>query len=259
MWWIWGSRLRQLVVLITLVIILVVAYQLSRLAQDWHYVVPAEPGELLFVSSFDNAEDDSWVLYESNTQNSSQIVDGVMRLEMGVDQNVFWSETKPFFGDFDLTVDARVLDSPVETVYGVLFRQRDESNFYAFNISTDGFYRVIRYTDNRTRVISNWHTSPIINQGIGAVNQLRVIGVGDQFAFFINGERVELCIPDDPSAESTPQADGRCLGGRWLATLDDDTHTFGHLAVMVEAEAEAGMQVEFDNLVVYGPEPIENQ
>lgn len=242
-------------------VILAASFQLSRVADDWHYVVPAEPGELLYVASFDSGTDD-WTLYESNTRNTAQVTDGVMRLQVNAEDVLFWSEASPHFGDFDATVEARPVENANSNVYGMLFRVQDASNFYGFFISADGYYTVIRSSDGFKRALSGWHRSPAINPGLGTVNILRVIGDGARFQFFINGTQVELCIPDDPANESTPQESGECLGGSWQTVLTDDSFTFGQLAVVAQAnpavetgsEVDERVIVEFDNVIVYGPE-----
>lgn len=251
--------MRQIVVFVVLIVILTGLFQLSRLAKNWHYVVPAEPGELLYAESFDDSGKD-WSLYDSNTGNIARVNEGVLSLYIGTEQAVFWSEASPYFADFDVTVEARPVVSPdesmVESVYGMLFRQRDVSNFYAFFISTDGYYKLIRVVDNVERTLSNWHTTTSIHQGVGVVNQIRVVGVEDSFQFFVNGDAIELCIPDDPANESTPLESGECLGGTWRTTLVDDSLPSGHLAVALQSDPSPDMTVEFDNVVVYGPQPI---
>jgi hypothetical protein len=247
--------LRQIVVFLVLIVILAGLFQLSRLAKNWHYIVPAEPGELLYAESFDDSGKD-WTLYDSNTGNIAQVNGSVMSLYIGTEQAVFWSEASPYFADFDVTVETRPVESPVESVYGVLFRERDASNFYAFFISTDGYYKLIRVVDNVERTLSNWHTTDSIYTGAGVVNQIRVVGVDDLFQFYVNGDVIELCIPDHPANESTPLENGECLGGTWRITLVDDSLPSGHLAVALQSDPSPEMTVEFDNVVVYGPQPI---
>lgn len=249
--------MRRLLILLTLILMLAATFQLSRLAQDWHYVVPAEPGELLYATGFDGGADD-WE-QTIRRDKSQEVLNGRMRLTVETAQNGVFSAAGPYFSDFDVTVDATTLDGPLDNGFGVIFRQLNDGTYYIFLISADGFYRVKRLDNNVSKVLHNWHTSSLINTGVGATNQLRVIGIGDRFRFFINGEPVELCIPDNPDDTSTPLADGTCQDGQWRETLVDDTIPYGHIGVTVEVDRgqPPGVVVGFDRFIVRGPEPFE--
>ena len=112
--------------------------------------------------------------------------------------------------------------------------------------------------DGNDEILSHWVQSPAINQGINSINHLRIVGYESNFQFFINGELLSLCIPDDPDASSTPLVTGECRGGSWEETLVDDSISFGRLAVAVVSDDSHpdGIIVDFDNAGVYGPQPI---
>ncbi|GAB4525198.1 MAG: hypothetical protein OHK0046_40750 [Anaerolineae bacterium] len=247
--------MRRILIFVTLILILVAVYRLSLLASGWHYVVPAPPGELLYLSTFDpdttDWEQDEGFLF-------SRVADGLMLV--GVDEigEGIYSAASPYFRNFDFSVEVNALEGPLDNGFGVVFRQRDRQNYYTFFISSDGFYRVERVTPGATKVLSEWHTTPLVNQGLEARNTLRVIGYEDRFQFFINGEQVELCIPDSVDGVSTPLATGECLSGTWQTTLVDDSIRFGRLGVAaaVSLAQEPGVRVGFDNVIVLGPEPI---
>jgi hypothetical protein len=231
-------------------------FQLSRLAERWHYVVPASPGELVYIATFDDAGDD-WE--QSAGRLSSQIADGVLRLSVDNIGDGIYSAASPYFRDFDVQVAVRAMEDTLDSGYGVIFRQLDRRSYYVFLISSDGFYQVARVVDNQSRDLSAWHRSPLIHQGIGMTNTVRVVGYEDRFRFYINDEPVELCIPDDPAALSTPLATGECLGGSWRTTLVDDSIPYGRLGVAAQIDpiaGQAGLVVEFDRVIVYGPQPI---
>jgi len=246
--------LRRFLIFVILVLLLITTYQLSRMAQDWHYIVSGEPGELLYATSFDSGDD--WELYEGLA--SAQVIDGRMQINIDNNDLGIYSAVSPYFADFDLQLQAQALDGPENNAYGAIFRQRDRENYYTFYISSDGFYRVSRVYDGQTKVLSNWHFSPIINIGINALNDVRVIGHNDKFQFLINQTPVELCIPDDPNGESTPLGTGECLGGAWQAILTDDSISFGRVGVAVEIVPDAAGSpiVAFDNVLVYASDEI---
>ena len=58
----------------------------------------------------------------------------------GTDE-VVWSTLDRKFNDVDLRVTVRLMDGPIDqNQYGVIFRYRDEENFYLFRITSDGYY-----------------------------------------------------------------------------------------------------------------------
>jgi hypothetical protein len=228
-------------------------YGLNRLVADWHYVVPAEPGEVLYVATFDAFLDD-WDLYEGRL--SAQVEDSALIIDVGAVNSRPFSAAASHFGDFDLYVQSQAVAGPVNNGFGVVFRLRDPRNYYLFLVSSDGYYRVVREVDGVQRELSTWIPSPVVNQGIGAVNHLRVTAAGDQFRFYVNGEPVALCIPDNPTSYSTyNDLTGECLEGRMVMTLVDDSIASGRLGVIVTTLTEPDVRVAFDNLVVYGPDP----
>ena len=262
--------MRRVVITLVLVIILWAVFRLDRMAENWHYVLPAEPGELLYVASFDDDAPD-WEQEERNDV-SSQLVEGMMRVSVNVDDDGLYSVASPYFGDFDMQVAARVrqgvFDGDNNNGYGVIFRQYDRKNYsifrqddrknyFIFLVSNDGSYRIMRVVDDRSFLLSDWITTDAIHTLEGVANQLRVIGDGDHFQFYINGERMQLCIPDDPDGQST-MYDGSCIGGSMQDTLVDDSISFGRLGVAIQSDVgwPIGVVVDFDNVIVYGPQPI---
>lgn len=245
--------LRRLVIFLTLMLLLAGVYQLSRIAQRWHYVIDAIPGQLLYVTSFD-AYNDDWEQY--NERSSAEVVDGVLEVFLATTGRIVYSAVRPYFDDFDVSVDARALEGSEDNAYGILFRQRDRDNFYAFLVSSNGYYRVERTLAGSTRPLSEWYPTPLVQTGLNAVNRLRVVGYEDRFQFYINGESVDLCIPDDPEAVSTYDASGECMRGRWTDTLRDSHLRYGRVALGVKADPSTEIRIAFDNVVITGPRPI---
>jgi hypothetical protein len=246
--------LRRVLIFSILVIVLAVTFRLSQLVDDWHYVVPAEPGALLYASTF-TQDADAWQQDEGLI--SSEVRDGTIRLAVNEANTGIYSAVSPYFGDFDLSMDARAVEGEIDNGFGVVFRRKDPENYYSFIISSDGYYRVLRRVDNETQVLHNWHTTDRINQGLDVVNRLRVVGHEDHFQFYINETLVELCIPNNPDGLSTPLASGECLDGEWTPTLVDDSITFGRVGVTVLIDNQPiGPVVEFDNVLIYGSQPL---
>jgi hypothetical protein len=251
--------LRRLAILLALVILLLVMITLERLTADWHYIIPAEPGAVLYTATFDAFTDD-WELYEGRL--SAQIFDGRLRLSVDAPQSGPYSVTRPHFSDFDMRAEARPVEGPLDNGYGVIFRLQnrdnralDDDSYYLFLVSSDGYYQVQRVLNGQSKVLSAWIDSPLINQGNDAINWLRVVASGPRFQFFINGQQVRLCVPDNPDGEST-YFRGQCVGGQMVDTLVDDTISTGQLGVVAVTLSQPGVVVDYDNILVLGPEPI---
>lgn len=242
--------MRRFLFLLFLCIVLAATIALSRSLADWYYVVPSEPGKLLYIATFDGFLED-WELSEG--QISAQAVDGKMRIEVGAPNRLPYAPTRIYFSDFDLTVDATPVAGPLNNGYGVVFRLRDPQNYYMFLVSSDGYYQVQQQIDGATRIISDWIASDLVKQGLDVTNQLRVVAQGADFQFYINGELLELCVPDNPDAKST-FFDGECLDGQMVSTLTDPAFTVGRFGVIAESFDEPGVVVDFDNVIVYGPQ-----
>lgn len=241
--------MRTLLTLLLLILVLFGFIQLRGQAANLHYVTSGAPGEVLYAAAFDGFQDE-WELY--NEERIAEITDGVLRLTNNTVNNGSYSVTNSRFNDFDLTVDARAVAGPLDNGYGVVFRLKDRQNYYTFMTSSDGYYQVARVVDGNITELSTFNVdSSIVNQGISTVNRLRVVARGNQFQFYINGEQVQVCIPNNPDAQSTYFMDS-CIDGQMLDTLTDDAIAQGQIGVVVQTFSESGVTVEFDNLVVLG-------
>jgi hypothetical protein len=68
---------------------------------------------------------------------------------------------------------------------------------------------------------------------------------------------VNLCIPDDPAAQSTVNpVSGECMGGAMKDTLTDDSIPNGQIGVVAKSTdtGGAGVVAAFDNLLIYAPQ-----
>ena len=258
--------MRRIHVLIVLVVIFAALLMFSRSVAGWqHYVVAGDAGMLLYSASFDGGSTDGfngdWSQYPGRL--SAQITDGQMQISIGAEQAGAYSVALPHFGDFDLRVNAQAVAGPIDNSYGVVFRLQnkdnsllEDDNYYLFLVSSDGYYQVSRAIDGKQKELSTWIQSAAVKQGLNTVNLLRVIARGDQFHFFINDQPVSLCIPDDPTAQSTINpVSGECMGGAMKEMLTDDTIPNGQVGVVAKSTdtGGAGVVAAFDNLLVYVP------
>ncbi len=240
--------MRKLLLLLSLAAVFIVVQRLTQITADWHYVVPVTAGDVLYAAAFDDRPAD-WALYEGRL--SAQAAGGALRIEVASPQSLPFSTARWHFSDFDLTLIARPVDGPLDNGYGVIFRAQDPSNYYLFLISSDGYYRVLREVNGEEKILSDWIPSDLIRQGMNVENRLRVTAQGSTFQFYINDERVELCVPDDPAAISTYVDE--CIDGAMYDSLVDESLATGQVGVIAVSFEEPGVVVEFDNVLVVGP------
>jgi len=237
---------------------------LRQQAPTWRYTLSGEAGELLYAAAFDETFADEWE--QAQGRESAELIDGALRVSIGVDGDGVFAPALPDFADFDVSVDALPLEGPLDNGFGVLFRLQDPANYYALFISSDGYYKVERVVDGVARDISTWIPSEAlrvvddangsftVDAGEAQPNTLRVVARGDTFRFYVNGTPLELCIPNAPDGKSTYVA-GACVDGEMRAEWVDESHAAGRIALgaVTTPTGGAGVVVAFDNLLVYAP------
>lgn len=249
-------------------------------------VLGGAPGELLFVSAFTGFADE-WDLYSG--QQSAAVVDEQLELRVTSPQTATWSAARHRFRDFDMSVRAVAHAGPIDNAYGVIFHARDAadgacdlpavvlcgigdllpiagaalrqvfepikiSGYHAFLISSDGYYSLWKSESEQTKLLSAWIASPLINQGLGAVNAIRVIARDSSYRFYINGAEAPLCISNEAAATST-YVGGECIDGAMRNIYYDDSAESGMLGVTAQSTSTGGGGViaRFDNVLVFSP------
>lgn len=176
----------------------------------------------------------SWRV-ENSGDVTGEVRDGVFDFLVTADELTSWTTAGKNFSDGIFSVEATQVAGPDNNAYGLLFRVDDENDdFYAFQISGDGFVWIGRYrnggADEAEPIVNDWwFESPVINQG-NATNKLSVQAEGQNLIFFINDQEV----------------------GR----VTDDAFSSGDIGLMVRALGVGGVHVQFDNVSVE-PLPVE--
>lgn len=230
------------------------------------------PGALLYATSFDGPYDrQEWDLYEG--RDSAQIIDASRALPGGAAQDVsgqalvlthaspttqevIFSALDRKYSDVDLSVTARMLDGPEDNQYGVVFRFRDDANYYAFFISADGYYSLVKRENGVLRDISTWGVSDAVARG-KAPNTLRVIAQGDTFRFFVNGQIMPLCLSGGNAFSMWNPATGACATSEAVTTYHDADFPQGGVALAAgtSIDLSSPVVIAFDNLTITGPMP----
>jgi serine/threonine-protein kinase len=184
----------------------------------------------IFADNFDSNASD-WNTGESDSDyltGSQKVADGKYHWEARAKQGVFWSGTPKLndVSDFYFTTQARQVSGPKTAAYGVVFRWRDDDNFYYFRLADDGTYSFYAQVNNDWKTLIDSKGSTAIRPG--EVNQITVEAIGPRFAFFVNGQKVD---------EYTDQALERGIVG---------------LGVELNDQGDEGV-FEFDNVEVRTP------
>ena len=243
-------------------------------------------GDLIYLSSF-SAFNDDWDLFAGSQR--AQVVDEQLEITVSDARRAAWSSASPIFADFDLSARAIAHAGPVDNGFGIIFHAQfpDEeacnlpaitlcglsdlvplagaalrqildppqaASYTAFLISSDGYYSLWRNEAGSSKALSAWIPSAAIKQGIGAENKLRIIALGADYQFHINGARVQLCLPDERDAAST-YAGGKCLGGSMQDSYRDSAVRSGRIGLLAQSTATGGggVAARFDDVIVRMP------
>ncbi|MFN2186786.1 MAG: hypothetical protein ACK2UU_22625 [Anaerolineae bacterium] len=188
--------------------------------------VPVVGDRLLYQDDFRDPSSgwDAW----DNGGTSGKYVDGGYRLAVNLKDYMAWShpaDTKEL-RDFAIEVDARQVDGSLDSTFGPIVRvQAEDEHYYWFQISGDGYYSVELKEQGEWIRLQEWQPSDAINQGLDAINRIRVICYSDRFSFYVNDTR--------------------------LAVVVDDTLRAGIIGLAAGAYTEPPVVVHFDNLSVY--------
>lgn len=138
-----------------------------------------------------------------------------------------WATPKQDFADVRIEVDAAKLAGPDENRFGLICRFQ-AGQYYFFVISSDGYYGVGIFAGGRVTLLgqSQMQYAQAVRTGL-AVNHLRADCVGDTLTFYVNGAPV--------------------------AMTHDASLTAGDVGLLVGAFDQPGVDVVFDNFVVYKP------
>jgi len=100
--------------------------------------------------------------------------------------------------DFYLSTELQRISGPVDCTFGVVFRARDDDNFYMFGISETQNFSIYRKYKGDWETLVDWRYSATIRQE--DVNRITIVAQGSHFVFWINDQRV-IGIDDDKIAK----------------------------------------------------------
>ena len=183
-------------------------------------------GRALFAEDFE-AVNGKWQEYEL-PEGQVAYAEGGLRFQVWEANSQLWSTPNVCFKDVHLEVEARKLDGGENDLFGLICRGQKEGGYYAFLISSDGYYGIGRLQDDQLHILGEGAMPPseIIQQG-QALNRIGADCMGDLLALWVNGVK--------------------------LAEYRDEMYQSGDVGLFAGALAADGTEVVFDNFTVLKP------
>jgi hypothetical protein len=153
--------------------------------------VPQDNSEgLVFVDDFSNP-DSGWVRIKT-ADGRADYINGGYAIAVEKSNQLLWSTSGQDFTNVRVQVNATFIAGSEDNNFGVVCRYQDEDNFYAFVISSDGYFAIRKRVSGeglQTIIGDNFQFSERILLG-GQTNTIMAECVGSQLSLFVNGEKV---------------------------------------------------------------------
>lgn len=173
-------------------------------------------------------DDGTWNVDDSEGVQRS-VAAGAYRLRIDAEETVAWSTSQLEAGDFYLEAATIHAGGPLNNEFGVIFRYQDDDNFYAYSISSDGYYRLDRKEAGEWSSLITWTESGAIHTGENSFNLLGLLVEGAQIALLVN---------------DTP-----------LATFTDAAFASGAIGATAGTYDEAGVEIAYDDVTLWRIDP----
>ncbi len=84
----------------------------------------------------------------------------------------------------------------VDTLYGLIFQVQDDSHFYAFRVSGDGYFLVEKADGENLDLLVDWTVADSFDLTEEAINTLAVVGADGVYSLYVNGVQVGEFVDD---------------------------------------------------------------
>ena len=183
-------------------------------------------GDLMFSDDFSDSNSGWDVHYEEGSMIAYQ--EGGLRFYINKPNYDYFSMPGKMFDDVHIEVDATKLDGPEDNDFGVICRFKDDNNFYAFLIGSDGYSGILKVINGNYIMLSGdgMQYSPSIISGRN-VNQITAVCHGNTLVLSVNQQQ--------------------------LYEVNDIDLDSGDIGLIAGTRDVPGVDVFFDNFVVYMP------
>jgi hypothetical protein len=185
-----------------------------------------QPGSVLYQDIFSNPKS-GWG--ELATQaGAAEYVNGAYRIVVNQPNINLWSHPGMDFATIHEEVSLMTPDGPQGNRMGLICRLKDDKNFYFFAISADGFYGIGKMKDGVTSLLTGDQMQKHAAILTGTqINRVRADCIGNLLILYVN----DILI----------------------GSATDSDFTNGDVGILAGTFDQPGVDVYFDNFVVYKP------
>ncbi len=180
-------------------------------------------GQVIYEEHFSGST--TWDEFESDNAKVS-VDNGAYYAYVQPENYYAWGNSGRRFEDALITVVAQPTQSVGNADFGVLCRYQDKDNFYALEISEDGYFAIWKQVDGEYVALVDWTTSDLVPFDGSAVN-IQAACIGNTLALGVNGNI--------------------------LAEAQDDTFSSGDIGLIAGTWDTGGVEIRFDDVIVYAP------
>ncbi len=181
-------------------------------------------GEVLYEDDF-SSPNSGWDAYEGDN-GSTFYADGAYHIQVDTEKYYVWGNAYQEFSDALITVQAQPVKPVGDADFGVICRYQDTDNFYALEISEDGYYAIWKQENGEFVSLVDWSASDVIPTD-GSPVTIQAACVSDTLILAVNDTV--------------------------LAETQDSTFSRGDIGLLAGTWDTGGVEIQFDNLSVYAP------
>jgi len=150
-------------------------------------------------------------------------------VESKLKETQIWGIAGKSFDDLAVTVTTYTAAAPanLNNSFGIMCRVQSNNDAYLLEITSDGYFVIEYILEGNYNSLTDWTFSTLINQGIGAENEIMAVCSGSELSFHVNGEL--------------------------LAQVSDSTFARGDIALTATTYEDTPTRIQFDNLSVTRP------
>ena len=186
-----------------------------------------QPAGVIFYDDFSDATS-GWDRVESELGGTDYVEGGYHILVDEINTDYF-STLYRNYENISLQVEATWIGGPKDNNYGLICRYKDEKNFYAAMVSSDGYYAIFTIENGIYRVLGhdNMMLSELIREDS---NTIRMDCYQDFIFLYVNDNLLDV--------------------------QQDDTFSGGDVGLIAGSFDAAGVHIAFDNFYLLDPEQL---